>query len=63
MINMKNVIEWNKDMKKMKRRDQVIISGLRTGYTMTTHGYILNKEDNNECPFCNVRLMSTIGDG
>jgi hypothetical protein len=26
---------------------------LQTGYTMVTHG---NKQDNNECPFCNVRL-------
>jgi hypothetical protein len=23
---------------------------------MATHGYIINKQDNNECPFCNVRL-------
>jgi hypothetical protein len=40
----------------MKRRDQVVISRLRTGYTMATHGYIINKQDNNDCPFCNVRL-------
>jgi hypothetical protein len=24
---------------------------------MAKHGYIINKQDNNECPFCNVRLM------
>jgi hypothetical protein len=24
---------------------------------MQTHGYIINKPDNNDCPFCNVRLM------
>jgi hypothetical protein len=23
---------------------------------MATHGYIINKQDNNGCPFCNVRL-------
>jgi hypothetical protein len=56
MKNRKKEIEWNKDTKKMKRRDQVVISRLRTGYTMATHGYIINKQDNNECPFCNVRL-------
>jgi hypothetical protein len=33
--------------KKMKRRDQVIISRLRTNYTMATHGYIINKQDYN----------------
>jgi hypothetical protein len=42
MKNKKKVIEWNKDTKKMKRRD---------------HGYIIIKQDNNECPFCNVRLV------
>jgi hypothetical protein len=40
----------------MKIRDQVVISRLRTGYTMATHGYILNKQDKYECLFCNVRL-------
>jgi regulator of replication initiation timing len=56
MTNRKKEIEWNKDTKKMKRRDQVVISRLRTGYTMATHGYIINKQDNNDCLFCNVRL-------
>jgi hypothetical protein len=50
----KKEIEWNIDTKKMKRRDQVVITRLRTGYTMATHGYIINKQDNNS--FCNVRL-------
>jgi hypothetical protein len=27
-----------------------------SGYTIATHGYIINKQDKNECPFCNVRL-------
>jgi hypothetical protein len=43
----------------MKRRDQVVISRLRTSYTMATHDYIINKQDNNECPFCNVRRWTT----
>jgi hypothetical protein len=50
------VIEWIKDTKKMKRRDQVVISRIQTGYTMATHGYIINKQENNNFPFCNVRL-------
>jgi hypothetical protein len=56
MKNRKKEIESNKDRKKMKRRDQVVISRFQTGYTMVTHGYIINKQDNNECPFCYVRL-------
>jgi hypothetical protein len=57
MKNRKKEIVWNEDTKKMKRRDQVVISGIRTGYTMATHGYIINKQDNNKCPFCNVREL------
>jgi hypothetical protein len=44
MKNRKKEIEWNKDTKKMKKRDRVVISRLRTGYTMATHGYIINKQ-------------------
>jgi hypothetical protein len=33
------------------KTDQVVISRLRTGYTMVTHGYIINKQDNNKCPY------------
>jgi hypothetical protein len=43
-------------MKNRKKRYQVVISRLRTGYTMATHGYIINKQNNNKCPVCNVRL-------
>jgi hypothetical protein len=49
MKNKKKEIELNKDRKKMKRRDQVVISRLRTVYTMATHGYIKNKLEKNEC--------------
>jgi hypothetical protein len=55
MKNMKKEIKWNRH-EKMKRRDQVVNSRSQTGYTMVTHGYIINKQDNNKCPFCNVRL-------
>jgi hypothetical protein len=55
MKKRKKEIEWSKDTKKMKRRDQVVISSLRTGYTMATHRYIINKQNNNKCPFCNVK--------
>jgi hypothetical protein len=56
MKNRKKEIEWNKDTKKIKRRDQIVISRLRTGYNMATHRNIINKQDNSECFFCNVRL-------
>jgi hypothetical protein len=55
MKNMKKETKWNRH-EKMKRRDQVVNSRSQTGYTMVTHGYIINKQDNNKCPFCNVRL-------
>jgi hypothetical protein len=44
MKNMKKEIKWNKDTKKMKRRDQVVIFRFRTGYTMVTHGYIITSK-------------------
>jgi hypothetical protein len=28
---------------------------------MATHGYIINKQDNNQCPFSNVRLTTFYG--
>jgi hypothetical protein len=57
MKNREKKIEWNKDTKKMKRpSEQVVISWLRKGYTTATHGYNINKQDNNEYSFCNVRL-------
>jgi hypothetical protein len=48
------------DTEKMKRRDQVVISRLKMGYTMATHGYIINKQDNNECWLHFMRLRSNI---
>jgi hypothetical protein len=45
----KKEFDWNKDKKKINRRDQVVIFKLRTGYNMANHGYIINKQDNNEC--------------
>jgi hypothetical protein len=43
-----------KDTQKMTRRDQVLISRLRTGYCRATHGAIMNREPRPECPFCGV---------
>jgi hypothetical protein len=48
MKNRKKEIKWTKDTKKMKKRDQVVIS--------RSHVYIINKQDNNECTGCYVRL-------
>jgi hypothetical protein len=42
MKNRKKEIEWKKDTKKMKRLVQVVNLRLRTGYTMATHGYIID---------------------
>jgi hypothetical protein len=52
MKNGKKEIEWNKDTKKMKKRDQVVISKLRTGYTTAGNARMHHKhKNNNECSF------------
>jgi hypothetical protein len=46
------------DTNAMKRRDQVVISRLRTGYTRATHSQIINHEPPPECPYCNTKLTT-----
>jgi hypothetical protein len=41
----------------MKRRDQVVISRLRC--TMAAHRYIINKQENNKCPFLWITFYGT----
>jgi hypothetical protein len=36
MKNRKKEIEWNKDTKKMKKRDQVVMSRIQTGKAQCT---------------------------
>jgi hypothetical protein len=39
-----------------KKKNQVIITRMRTGYTRATHNDIIEKRDNIDFPFCNTKL-------
>jgi hypothetical protein len=43
------------DTKGIKSRDQIVITRLRTSYTKATHGYVMERQENMECLFCNVK--------
>jgi hypothetical protein len=46
------------DTNEMKRRDQVVVSRLRTGYSRATHVQIINHEPPPECPFCHTKITT-----
>jgi hypothetical protein len=48
----------NTNTKTMTRREQVVISRLRTGYTRATHSAVMDKESSPECSFCAVNLTT-----
>jgi hypothetical protein len=48
----------NTNTKTMTRREQVVISRLRTDYTRATHSTVMNKERSPECRFCAVNLTT-----
>jgi hypothetical protein len=56
MRERKGKAEWSKDTEGLGRRDQVKISRVRTGYTRVNHGYIGEKHDSPECPFCKSKI-------
>jgi predicted nucleic acid-binding protein len=56
MKERKNKPEWTKDTERLGRKNQVIITRIRTGYTRATHSNIIKKLDNTDCPFCNTKL-------
>jgi hypothetical protein len=43
-------IRSNRETRPMTRKDQVVISWLRTGYCRATHAAIMNPEPRPECP-------------
>jgi hypothetical protein len=49
-------IRSNRYIQTITRRDQDVISRLRTGYCRATHAAIMNREPRPECPFCEVPL-------
>jgi hypothetical protein len=56
--DMKNFVNWQNDTVELSRKEQVVISCLRTGYTRATHRHIIEKTDIQDCPFCDVRLTT-----
>jgi hypothetical protein len=48
----------NKNNKTIIRREQVVISRLRTGYTRATQSALVNKETSLEWLFCAVNLTT-----
>jgi hypothetical protein len=56
--NRKTSVSWQNDTVEVSRREQVIMSHLRTGYTRATHRHIIEKTDTPNCPFCDVRLTT-----
>jgi hypothetical protein len=56
MVTVKPRIKKNNGEQAFTRRDQVIISRLRMGYTRLTHGYRVDLNLSPECGDCGVRL-------
>jgi hypothetical protein len=42
----------------LSRKEQMIISRLRTRYTRATHRHVIEKTDTPNCPFCDIRLTT-----
>jgi hypothetical protein len=51
---MGKIDQMNTNTKTKIRREQVVISRLRNGYTRSTHSTVMDKELSPECPFCAV---------
>jgi hypothetical protein len=48
--------EYDGDTRGMTRKEQVVISNLRTGYTRATHGLRMNGIKDPQCLFCDTGL-------
>jgi hypothetical protein len=55
MKHRKASVSWQNDTVKLSRKKQVVISRLRTGYTIY---HIIEKTDIPDCPLCDVRLTT-----
>jgi hypothetical protein len=47
---------WQNDTEKLKMRDQVAVTRLRTGYSRATHRNKMKRTPNSDCPFCSVKV-------
>jgi hypothetical protein len=48
---------WQNDTEKLKRRDQVAVTRLRTGYSWATHSNKIEGASDPDCPFCSAKLL------
>jgi hypothetical protein len=48
--------EYDGDRRSLTKREQVVISRQRTGYTRATHGPRMNGVTGPQCPFCDTGL-------
>jgi lysophospholipid acyltransferase (LPLAT)-like uncharacterized protein len=58
MKHRKVSVSWKNDTVELSRKEQVVISRLRTRYTRATHRHIIEKTEIPDCPFCDVRLTT-----
>jgi hypothetical protein len=58
MRNRKTSANWQNDTAELSRKEQMIISRLRTEYTRAIHRHVIEKTDTPNCPFCDVRLTT-----
>jgi hypothetical protein len=56
MKERKKKTSWQNDTEKLKTRDQVAVTRLRTGYSRTTHRNKMEGTPNPDCPFCSAKL-------
>jgi hypothetical protein len=56
MTEGKPFFEKNKNTITMNRREQVVVSRQRTGYTRATYASVMNKDPSTDCPFCAVKI-------
>jgi hypothetical protein len=54
----KETIEWKDDSTNLSRKEQMVVSRLRTGHTRATHRHVIEKTPSPECPFCGVSLTT-----
>jgi hypothetical protein len=58
MKHRKVSVSWQNYTVELSRKEQVVMSRLRTGYTRATPRYIIAKIDIPDCPFCDVHLTT-----
>jgi hypothetical protein len=47
---------WQNVIEKLKRRDQVAVTRLRTGYSRATHRNKIEGTLDTDCPFCSAKV-------